>query len=287
MQSVSPGSGHVPSMNFKSADVRDQKLRVTASDQSIQDAYHEFAKLYGLGEGRDFNNKLLAAIKNIVTKYNLTIDHSDLDDVIEAIGKHVHNNQKIRKLSANNKSLVRELYVLLKIARKIHLNSTPQAVSIFNSFDRANRYHYNENDKSLSDGRNPINKNGRSKTETAWTSYFKDVLAYESGQRGRRTFELEEMFPELMTQSSTRQVHNLVRTPNTQSPNLQHNSDELKTFKDLSRKQSSSPKKDFSSPKIHNEDTNSSNKQKVKDSRRRLIVHDSDSDGSDDEEGNW
>ena len=94
MQSVSPGSGHVPNMHFKSAGVRDQKLRVTALDQSVPDTYHEFAKLYGLGEGRDQNNKLLVAIKNIATKYNVTIDHSDLDDAIEAIGKHVHDNQK-------------------------------------------------------------------------------------------------------------------------------------------------------------------------------------------------
>ena len=202
------------------------------------------AKSYGLVAGRD-NNKLFSCNQKYCNKYNLTIDHSDLDDVVS--GKHVHNNQKIRKLSANNKSLVRELYVLLKVARKIHLNSTPQAVSIFNSFDRANRYNYG-NDKSLSDGRNPINKNGQSKTETAWTSYFKDVLAYESGQRGRRTFELGEMFPELMTQSSTRQAHNLVRTPNTQSPNTQHNGGELVRL--TTEKQSSSPKKDFRVPKF-------------------------------------
>ena len=139
--------------------------------------------------------------------------------------------KKKGKLSANNLNLVRALYVLLKIARKTHLNSAPHAVSMFNSFDRTNRYHYNEN-KTLSGGRNPE----RSKTETAWTSYFKDVLAYESGQRGSRTFELEEMFPELMTPSSTRQVHNLVRTPNAQSPSLQGNSDELKSVKDLREK---------------------------------------------------
>ena len=114
--------------------------------------------------------------------------------MIEAIGADVFNKQAQNKLECNYLNFVRELYLLLKVARRIHSDNTNTIrFNMFDNFERTNRYHYNDN-KTLSDKRNPKKADHSTKTETAWTSYFKDVLAYESITDGSQTFNENNMF---------------------------------------------------------------------------------------------
>lgn len=120
--------------------------------------------------------------------------HRTPDDLIEAIGTDVFKKQAQNNLTEVDLNVVSELYLLLKVAHKIHSSDSDSITySMFNNFKRTNRYNYGV-DKTLTGGRSPKKTDGRLKTETAWTSYFKDVLAYESTRDGGKKFNKSNMF---------------------------------------------------------------------------------------------
>ena len=156
------------------------------------------AKHYELTGGGNNDTNLLSEINKVVAKYpSFAADSSTYktpDDLIEAIGTDVFNKQAQNNLKEVDLNIVRELYLLLKVARKIHSdNDKTITYSMFGNFERTNRYNYG-NDKTLTGGRSPKKTDGRLKTETAWTSYFKDVLAYESTRDGGKKFNKSNMF---------------------------------------------------------------------------------------------
>ena len=97
-------------------------------------------------------------------------------DVLKAIGKHIMVKQGVeggdaQPLSSEEKTLLQNLEIVMKAARKLNDN-TPTKFECFNQFERTNRYEY-EGDKYK--GVRTTSKSG-----TAWTSYFKDALAFDS-----------------------------------------------------------------------------------------------------------
>ena len=185
-----------------SAIPRDGRLKVEIKGSENK----AIAKHYGLTDGGENNAKLLKAIQMVVQKHKprnsaIHTSYGNPDDLIEAIGTYVFNKQAQSELKDADLNLVKELYLLLKVARKIHVDGdNPIRFNMFDNFERPKRYHYNDN-KTLSGERNKTISESPLKDATAWTSYFKDVLAYESTRDGGKAFDKNNMFNSIEIES--------------------------------------------------------------------------------------
>jgi hypothetical protein len=144
------------------------------------------------------SNDLKKQLNDIVNNSGLLTVQAgaSVDNLITAIGKYIYDEQGKGKLSDKQLKLIAQIYLLLKQNR----NSNPKE-SVFTQFERNNRYAY-DGTKILENRRDAI-KGSKHRTETAWTSYLKDVLAFESGNRGDEEFDINDIFKYLNTDNTS------------------------------------------------------------------------------------
>ena len=123
-------------------------------------------------------SRLTAALQTIVelsgTNINITGTTNE-QEVLNAIGDHIMKKQGAKaggspaSLTDNERTLLQNLTILLKVARKVKSSS-----DCFTTVKRDSRYTYDKH-------RTPINQNRahKNKSETAWTSWAEDALAFE------------------------------------------------------------------------------------------------------------
>ena len=131
-------------------------------------------------------SRLTKALLTLVEQSGVSIKfdgYSTEGDVLKAIGKHIMVKQGVegggdaQPLSSEEKTLLQNLEIVMKAARKIMKEDPSVTFDCFNEFNRHSRYSYKD------EGGNPkIESTSRSdgKDATSWTSYFKDALAFDS-----------------------------------------------------------------------------------------------------------
>ena len=123
-------------------------------------------------------SRLTAALQAIVDLSGTNININGANDeksVLKAIGDHIMNKQGAQgngptePLTDNERTLLQNLTILLKVARKVDSSS-----DCFKNVERNNRYTYDEHKTPIDQNRSPANK-----PQTAWTSWAEDALAFE------------------------------------------------------------------------------------------------------------
>ena len=129
-------------------------------------------------------SRLTMALKTLVEQSGVSIKldgYSTEGDVLKAIGNHIENQQgastggkDAKKLSTEEKTLLQNLEIVMKAARKLNDDEKQPNITFdcFNEFNRETRYKY-EGDKYQTE-------RVSTKSTTAWSSYFKDALAFDS-----------------------------------------------------------------------------------------------------------
>ena len=126
-------------------------------------------------------SRLTMALKTLVEQSGVSIDYdrcSTEGDVLKAIGKHIEEKQvkegggAPQQLTTQEKTLLQNLEIVMKAARKLMSIDSRVKFECFGQFKRETRYEY--------DGNEYKGERTTSKSGTAWTSYFKDALAFDS-----------------------------------------------------------------------------------------------------------
>ena len=194
MDSVSR-AGNSPFANLKKTTGTSSKLKLEFKElnqQAIQVAF---------GLKKDQPDTLLKALKAICVDAgapftDLSTTHQSTPDLLNAIGQAVHQAQTSKTFNDTHRQVAQNMYSLLKAARKFFGGKH----EVFTGFKRDQRGEY-QTEKTQTGVTTTVYKDERrikssDKTnqkfnQTAWTSYFKDALAFQETVDAPKTSDLE------------------------------------------------------------------------------------------------
>lgn len=205
MDSVS-GAGNSPFANLKKTTGGSSKLKLTfegLNQQAIQVAF-------GLNknEPQTLYNAMKAICVDAGEPFNsLPSNHTSADKLLNAIGQAVHGAQRSDAFNDTHREVAQNMYSLLKAARKLFGGTH----DVFSGFKRDQRGEYQTALTQTEESTTVYKDESRIKSEdkrddqfnqTAWTSYFKDVLAFQETVDAPKTSDLEVLGKKVTAEES-------------------------------------------------------------------------------------
>jgi hypothetical protein len=174
IMSAISGAGNSPFANLNKASSKTAKLKIEGLNENAIKA------AFGLDKNKP--DTLLHAMTAICSDAGdnfseLPTHHTSAFDLISAIGREMHEAQKNYVFNDTHRQVAQNMYALLKVARKLFEGTH----DVFSGFKRDQRGNYDDSTRAyLNEVRtNSTDKGDNKFNQTAWTSYFKDVLAFQ------------------------------------------------------------------------------------------------------------